>query len=145
MAPKLKHADKPIDAAGKVFRRVGSWGNKKVKRTGDDVYVDPVTRRRIRQKDTAEKKGLEDEQLSLTKKGQNRVIAVAATGTAVAYWLYDGEEYKTRAAAEKAKAKDDFLAGGTRGIGGGKDKNTISDEEMAEIDKKIAKKKQKTD
>ena len=132
---KTKHADKGVDKVGAAFRRVGSWGNKKALRTGDDVYVDPATRRRLRQAKTAEKKGLEDEVKSLTTKGKNRIIAVAATATALAYWKYGGEEYKTRAAAEKAKAKDQKDQ---------KDKNTISDEEMADIDKQIAKKKQKT-
>ena len=34
------------------------------------------------------------------------VVFVPATATAVAHWLYDGEEYKTKSAAQKQKNKD---------------------------------------
>ena len=127
--PKTKPANKGVDKVSAAFRRLGDLGNPKTLRTGDDIYVDPSTHRILRKKDTAKQTGKEDEFKSLTEKGKNRVIAVAATGTAAAYWKYGGEEYKTKAAAEKAKAKD---------------QNTISDKEMAEIDEQIGRKKQKT-
>ena len=125
--PKTKRVvDEGVDKLGAAFRKVGAIGNKKVKQTGKDVYTTP-TGRRLRQAETAKKKGLEDEQLSLTKKGKDRITAVGVG--AGAYFLYNNKKYKTKLAAEKAKDKD---------------QNTISDEEMAEIDEQIGKKKQKT-
>ena len=46
---------------------------------------------------------------TLRQKGRralSAVVFVPATATAVAHWLYDGEEYKTKSAAQKQKNKD---------------------------------------